>query len=311
MTPTIAIFGGTGFLGRHIVNALIRDGFQIIIACRSPSAALRLKTGAAPGQVVAVACNVHDDASVDRIVSRATHVINLIGILFEKGRKNSFDNMHATVAARIAQTAARHGGVTTLLHVSALGADANGLSKYSRSKAAGEKAVLSAFPRATILRPSIVFGPEDNFFNLFAKMAGRTPFLPLIGGGKTLFQPVYVGDIAAAAATVMNEKTGAYAGKTFNAAGPQTLSFRALLEKMLFYTGQKALFIPLPFFIAGMLGAVLSVLPRPPLTADQVRSLKTDNIAPAGEKGLAGLGIAPNGLDAILPSYLSRYRSQN
>lgn len=308
--PVITLFGGTGFLGRHIVQALARSGAQIRIATRSPASAYFLKPCGDVGQVVPVSCNVHDDASVARALAGSTHVINLIGILFERGGKNTFDHLHHLAAQRIAHAAAE-AGVRQMIHVSAIGASAQSTSHYARSKAEGEAAVRRAFTDAVILRPSLVFGPEDDFFNRFARMARISPALPLVMGGKTRFQPVYVGDIAQAVLKLVTcREMEKYAGKTYELAGPQVMTFRALLETMLAVTGRQRCFISLPAPLAKVVGAVGSLCPTPPLTVDQVRSLATDNVASHGLPGLAELGVAPTAMGGILPLYLGQYRKK-
>jgi NADH dehydrogenase len=233
-------------------------------------------------------------------------VVNLVAILHESG-KQRFQALQAEGAGRIAEAASR-AGLRHMVQVSAIGADAASKSAYARTKAAGEQAVLRAFPQAVILRPSIIFGPEDGFFNRFAKMAMLSPALPLIGGGKTRFQPVYVGDVAAAVARALS--LPAAQGKTYELAGPRVYSFRQLMEILLAEIGRRRLLLPLPFPIAGLMGAVMQCLPFPQLTLDQVRLLKRDNVASPGALGLADLGITPNGLEGILPTYLDRYRKQ-
>lgn len=299
----VTVFGGTGFVGRYVVAQLAQDGATIRVATRHPASAYFLRCLGRPGQIVPVNCDVFDDASVFNALDGATHAVNLIGILTQSG-KNNFENIHHLVARRIAENAAK-ARLQKLVHVSAIGADIKGGSAYARSKGFGEQAVHLAFPDATILRPSIIFGPEDNFFNRFARMARFTPFLPLIGGGKTRFQPVYVGDVASAVATALGRKDTN--GKVYELGGPDILSFRALLEKMMRHTGQNRRLAWLPWPIALMKGAVLGRLPGRLLTADQVRSLKTDNVVGEKAMGFKALGIAPKSLDLILPTYLNRY----
>jgi uncharacterized protein YbjT (DUF2867 family) len=304
----ITLFGGTGFLGRHIVQALAKTGAQIRIATRSPASAYFLKPCGDVGQITPVSCNLHDAASVARALAGSTHVINLVGILFESGRISTFDNLHHLAAQRIAQ-AAGEAGVRQLIHVSAIGASAQAASNYARSKAAGEAAVRRAFVDAIILRPSLVFGPEDDFFNRFARMARLSPLLPLVMGGKTRFQPVYVGDIAQAILKLVScTEVQKHAGKTFELAGPQIMTFRALLELMLQITGRERSFMPLPAPIAKAIGVFGALCPTPPLTVDQVRSLAEDNVASGGLPGLADLGVAPTAMGGILPLYLAQYR---
>lgn len=304
----ITIFGGTGFIGRYTVQQLARTGAQIRIATRSPASAYFLKPCGDVGQIVPIACDIHDTASVARAVAGSTHVINLIGILFESGRKNRFDAIHHLAAQRIAHAAAE-AGAQQFIHISAIGASKQATAHYAQSKADGEEAVLRAYPSAVILRPSLVFGAEDNFFNRFAAMARLSPVLPLVMGGKTRFQPVYVGDIADAIAKIVTcPAASKYAGQIFELAGPQTATFRALLELMLHMTGRKRLFVPLPAPVAKIIGALGSLCPTPPLTVDQVRSLAADNVASGHHPGLADLGITPTAMGGILPTYLRQYR---
>ncbi len=301
---TITIFGGTGFIGRHLVRRLAKTGATIRIATRDAEKALLLKPMGDVGQIVPVACSVRSDASVAKAIGNADIVINLIGILFEKGG-NTFEALHVETAARIARLA-KEAGAKKLIHMSALGASENASAKYARSKYAGEKAVRTFFPDATIFRPSIVFGPEDHFFNRFASLARFAPALPLIGGGTTKFQPVYVGDVAEATARALTHTNAA--GKTFELGGPQIYTFRELLELMLEQTGRKRCLINLPWGLAKLQAAFLELAPKPPLTCDQVEMLKTDNVVASGAKASTDLGINPTALEVILPTYLDRFR---
>jgi NADH dehydrogenase len=300
------VFGGSGFIGRYVVRRLARDGWQVRVAVRRPDGALFLKTAGVVGQVTPVAVNIRDDRSVRLAVSGADLVVNLVGILFQRGRQR-FDAVQAEGAGRVAAAAAA-AGVRTLVHISAIGADANSPSAYARSKAAGETAVRNAFPNAVILRPSIVFGPEDDFFNRFAKMAMVLPALPLIGGGTTRFQPVYVLDVADAVVRAADNSD--LAGKTFELGGPRIYSFRELLSLLLTELGRRRMLVSVPFALASLKGAVLQAIPliRPPLTVDQVRLLKRDSVVGAQALGLKELGIAPTAVEPILPTYLDLYR---
>jgi NADH dehydrogenase len=304
--PLVTVFGGSGFVGRHVVSRLAQEGWQIRVAVRRPDEALFLKPAGAVGQITPMAANIRDQASVERAVAGADAVVNLVAILHESGRQR-FKALQAEGAARIAAAAAQ-AGVRHLVHVSAIGADAASDSAYARTKAEGERAVLGAFPRAVILRPSIIFGPEDGFFNRFAAMAMMAPALPLIGGGKTRFQPVFVGDVAEAVAKALS--LPAAEGKTYELGGPRVYTFRRLLEIMLAEIGRRRLLLPLPFPVAGLLGAVMQCLPAPQLTLDQVRLLKRDNVVTPGAPGLADLGITPHGLEAIIPTYLDKFRKR-
>lgn len=300
----VTVFGGSGFIGRYVVQRLARAGWQVRVAVRRPNDALFLKTSGDVGQVTPVAANIRDDRSVAAAVAGADAVINLVGILYSSG-KQSFDAVQAKGAARIA-AAAKAAGAARFVQISAIGADPSSDSAYARSKAEGEQAVKLAFPNATILRPSIVFGPEDDFFNRFARMAMMSPVLPLIGGGHTKFQPVYVADVADAVARAL-EDDGAM-GKTYELGGPRSYTFRALMEMLLKEIGRCRLLVPLPFALASLQGAILQMLPINLLTVDQVRLLKRDNVVGANALGFKDLGLTPTALEAILPSYLDQYR---
>lgn len=303
----VTVFGGSGFVGRHVVSLLAQQGWQVRVAVRRPDNALFLKpAGGWVGQVTPVAANIRDQASVERALAGADAAVNLVAILHESG-KQRFQALQAEGAGRIAETARRL-GLRHLVHVSAIGADAASDSAYARTKAEGEQAVLRAFPQAVILRPSIIFGPEDGFFNRFGSMAMISPILPLIGGGKTRFQPVYVGDVAAAAARALGLPEAQ--GQTYELAGARVYTFRQLMEILLNEIGRKRILLPIPFPVASLMGAVMQCLPAPQLTLDQVRLLKRDNVAAPGALGLADLGIAPNALEAILPTYLDKFRKR-
>lgn len=303
----VTVFGGSGFVGRHVVAQLAPQGRRVRIAVRRPDEALFLKpAGGWVGQVTPIAANIRDQDSVDRAVAGAEAVVNLVAILHESGPQK-FQALQAEGAGRLA-AAAKRAGARHFVHISAIGADAQSDSAYARTKAEGEQAVLAAFPEAVILRPSIIFGPEDGFFNRFGQMAMFSPFLPLIGGGRTRFQPVYVGDVAAAVAASLARPEAR--GRIYELAGPRIYTFRELMRLLLDEIGRKRLLLPIPFPLASLMGAVLQWLPSPQLTLDQVRLLKRDNVAAAGLPGLAELGIAPNGLEAILPTYLDKYRKR-
>jgi uncharacterized protein YbjT (DUF2867 family) len=298
------VFGGAGFVGRYLVQRLAQAGWRIRVPARNPDSALFLKPLGDVGQIVPMAANIRNELSVRRAVEGAGAVFNLVGILSERGRQ-SFDAVHREGAERIARIAAEM-GAARLLHISALGADPQSPSKYARSKAAGEAAVRAAFPGATLFRPSIVFGPEDDFFNRFARLTRLLPALPLIGGGKTRFQPVYVGDVAEAlAAALADPRT---MGQIFELGGPQTYSFRQLMEILLAAVGRKRWLVPVPFPVATAQGAVLSLLPNPPLTRDQVKLLRRDNVVSGLFPGMIELGVRPTALEAVIPTYLDRFR---
>lgn len=305
---SVTVFGGSGFVGRHVVRELAKAGSSVRVAVRRPDRALFLKTMGDVGQITPVAANVRDDASVTAAVMGSDAVVNLVGVLYETGRQ-TFDAVHHQGAGRIAR-AAKAAGVERLVHVSAIGVDSEAGSDYARSKAAGETSVRAAFPRAAVIRPSIVFGADDKFFNLFAAFARLSPMLPLIGGGGTRFQPVYVGDVAAAvAATVFSaDRRPNGAGTTHELGGPEFFTFRQLMETILQATGRTRLLVPVPFAIMEWGGVLLSLAPQPLLTRDQVRMMRNDNTAEQGLPGLADLDIDPTAVSAIVPSYLGRYR---
>ena len=308
--PVATIFGGSGFIGRYIVQRLAQRGWILRIAVRRPDSALFLKPLGDVGQITPMAANIRHDASVAAAIEGVDHVINLVGVLYEHGPQR-FAAVHAEGARRVA-SAARAAGVKRLLQMSALGADAGSPSLYARTKAEGEAMVREAFPEAVILRPSVVFGPEDDFFNRFAEIARFSPILPLIGGGKTRFQPVYVGDVADAAVAILDRPEDAPfapAGKTYELAGPRIYSFKQLMELLLAEIGRKRILMPVPWGIARLQAAVLGLLPQPPLTLDQLKLLQRDNIAGGQLPGFADLGIVPDGPEAILPAYLDRFRA--
>lgn len=307
----VTIFGGSGFLGRHTVSALAKRGWRIRAAVRRPDLAGHLQPMGVVGQVHAVQANLRYPESVARAVEGATAVVNAVGILVPAGRQ-SFDAVHAEGARTVAR-AAREAGVKRFIHISAIGADAASGARYAQSKAAGETAVLEEFPSAVILRPSIVFGPEDEFFNRFAALARMSPFLPSIGGGKTKFQPVYVGDVAAAITNCV--EGGGKPGSVYELGGPEVFTFRQLLDLTLQYTGRRRAYLPMPFWLAKFQALLMSPLPNAlrPITLDQVRLLQSDNVVSSAAvtegKTLAGLGIAsPAAVAAIVPGYLERFR---
>ena len=307
MQGLVTVFGGTGFVGRQVVRALARKGLRVRAAARQPGRGYRLRMLGDVGQIEVVQANIRDPASVARALEGAEACINLVGVLYEAGPQK-FASVHAEGAGRVAQ-AARDAGVARMIQVSAIGADAGSPSQYGRTKAAGEAAVRAAFPTATVIRPSIVFGPEDDFFNRFAQMASISPALPLIGGGHTRFQPIYVGDLAEAIAQAA--ASDAHGGKTFELGGPAVYSFRELLEFILLETGRKRFLANLPFPLAEMLGAlgdVLAPVLAPPITSDQVNSLKVDNVPSGALPGLEAFGVTPRSIEAIVPTYLYRFR---
>ncbi|WP_212526111.1 complex I NDUFA9 subunit family protein [Actibacterium sp. MT2.3-13A] len=305
MSPgRVTVFGGSGFIGRSIVERLVAEGASVRVGVRHPEKAVFEPPAGAQGSVELVYGNVQDEAAISAAVDAADHVINLVGILHET-RRQKFAPIHEEGARRVA-AAAKKAGVHRLVHMSALGASETSPSEYARSKAAGERAVRRVFPEATIVRPSVVFGPRDDFFNRFARMALLSPALPLIGGGKTRFQPVYVGDVARAYSAILADP--GTQGRTYELGGPDIHTFRRLMEILLAEIDRKRLLLPLPFFVAEILGTVLQALPRPPITRDQVELLRADNVVSGTAPGLADLGIDPTPLRAILPTYLEKYR---
>ena len=297
----ITVFGGAGFLGRHIVRRLARDGWIIRVAGRDRDRALFLKIYGDPGQVVPIITDVTRAESVIPAVVDADAVINLVGILAPSGR-NTFDAVHAQGAANVA-AAARDAGAKRLVQLSAIGASPDSPSLYARTKAAGEQAARAAFPDVTILRPSVVFGPEDDFFNRFARMARMLPVLPTF---ESKVQPVYVGDVADAAIKVLDDP--ATKGKTYELGGPRVMTYREVMEIVLKETGRRRLLLPLPLSIASIQAWFLEKLPSPMLTRDQVKLLGIDNVVSANALGLKDLGIPATAVEAIVPAYLGTYK---
>lgn len=308
MQGLVTVFGGSGFLGMQVTRALAKRGYRVRVACRRTNLAYRAPLMGEVGQVQIMQANVRMPASVDRALDGADAVVNLVGVLFEQGRQR-FHSLHAQGARNIAE-AARARGIKTLVQVSAIGADEGSRSKYARTKSEGEAAARAAVPTATVVRPSIVFGQDDDFFNRFGALAAQSPVLPLPGGGATRFQPVFVGDVAAAiAACVMDPATR---GKTYELGGPAVFSFRELMQLVLMQTQRNRLLVPLPWPLAkaiGVAGDLMSILPMaPPLTADQVEMLTHDNVVSGRLPGLADLGVQPTAVEAVVPTYLYRYR---
>ena len=308
LAPKLAVvFGGSGFIGKHVVRALVHRGWRVRVPMRRPHVGLDLKVMGNVGQVQLMQANVRYPASVARAVEGADAVVNLVAVLAESGNQ-TFDALHIDGARTIAQACAAQ-GIDDLVHISAIGADVDAEAEYSISKGHGEQAVRESVPTADLLRPSIVFGPEDEFFNRFASMATMAPALPLIGGD-TQFQPVYAGDVGEAVATLLGRGT---TGETYELGGPRTYTFRELMEFMLAIIDRKRLLVPLPFSVASLMGKILGGLGKLPfvptlLTDDQVTNLKYDNIVTGDTKTFADLGIVPEALEAIVPEYLIRYR---
>lgn len=303
----ITVFGGSGFLGRHLVQALARRGYRIRVAVRRPDLANHVTYLGNVGQIQPVQANVRVRWSVDRAVKGADHVINLVAILHESGRQ-TFNAVQEFGAHAVAEAARAEGAGLT--HVSAIGADPESESEYASAKARGEKAVLKTVKKALIVRPSIMFGPEDHFFNRFANMARFSPVLPLIGGGHTKFQPVYVGDVAEVIARHVDGTVEG--GRILELGGPRVLTFRECMEEMLEVIDRQRMLVPVPWWLARIQGAILGLLPNPLLTTDQVKQLQHDNVVSekAVKEGrtLEGLGIKPRTIEAILPNYLWTYR---
>lgn len=328
----VTVFGGSGFIGRHLVQRLAARGDVVRVAVRDPYAAQFLTTHGDVGQVVPVAVDIRDAGAVAAAVEGADAVVNLVGILYESGfraRKRTFEAIHHQGAANVARAAAA-AGVKKLVQISAIGADNRSLAAYARTKAKGEAAVRAAFPDASVIRPSIVFGPEDGFFNLFASLMWMTPVLPVIGcslprvefpspgkgggwprlniygNGGPRFQPVYVGDVAQAICECLESPQ--CRGKTYVLGGPDVRSFKELMELLLAQTGRRRFLVPVPFQLASVMAAFLGLLPKPLLTPDQVLLLRRDNIVGRKAETFSSLGITPTSMELVLPTYLSRFR---
>ena len=303
----ITVYGGSGFLGRHVVRALAKRHYRIRVAVRRPDLAGHLQPLGRVGQIHAVQANLRNPESVEAAAHGADVLINLVGILFERG-KQRFTTVHTEGAEHVVRAAAARGA--RLVHVSALGADANSTSAYARSKAEAEARVLAALPSTVILRPSILFGPEDNFFNLFASIARISPVLPLIGGGHTKFPPVFAGDVGQAIAQCVDG--AARPGAAYELGGPEVRTFRELMQFILRTVERRRLLVPLPFGLAKLQASVLQFMPTPLLTPDQVELLRTDNIvseaARRDGRTIEALGVRPETMEAIVPSYLWRFR---
>lgn len=312
MQNLVTVFGGSGFVGRHAVRQLAKAGWRIRVAVRNPNLAYAMRLAGDVGQVDIVQANVRNAASARRALDGADAAVNLAAVAYETGRQ-TFQALHVDAARTVAE-AARAERVSRFVQMSALGADPASASRYAKSRAEGEAAVRAVYRDAVILRPSIIFGPEDDFFNRFAAMAGISPALPLVGGGATRMQPVFVGDVAKALARAVGDP--AAAGKTYELAGPAVFTFRQLMELVLQEIGKRRFLAPLPWGVAGLIGrlgdaslfALGDGLVKPPITSDQVTLLRSDNVASGAFPGLADLGIAPTTLEAVLPSYLYRYR---
>ncbi|WP_295215566.1 complex I NDUFA9 subunit family protein [uncultured Brevundimonas sp.] len=306
----VTLFGGSGFIGSQAVRALARRGWRIRVAVRNPVLAIEIQPLGDPGQIQFMRCDITNPADVAQALRGADAVVNLVGVLHDAGGKRGFDAVHTEAAKTIAE-AAKAAGVQRLVQISAIGADAASPSAYGRTKAQAEAAVRAVYPDAVILRPSLVFGAGDSFLNRFAAMATMAPALPLIGGGETRFQPVYVGDVAEAIARGVTRADAA--GRTYELGGPSLYTFREVLELVRRETGRDRMLVSVPFIVAKPLGSLLQLSRfvglTPPLTRDQVLMLEKDNVVAADAFGLSDLGIDhPAGMAAIAPSYLWRYR---
>lgn len=300
----VTVIGGSGFIGRYVVKRLAHEGAVIAVVSRHASEARFLQPMGDVGQIARIDASLADEPALAAALAGAQSVVNATGVLYERGSQ-TYEAIHHQGPARLARLAAA-AGVAQMVHLSAIGADPSAPAAYARSKAAGEAAVRAAFPAATILRPSIVFGPEDDFFNRFGAMARFSPVLPLIGGGHTRFQPVYVGDVADAAVAALG--TAEAAGQVYELGGPKVYTFRELMERLLAEIGRQRLLVPLPYGLASFQAWFLEFLPKPLLTRDQVKLLRRDNVVAPGALTLADLGVTPTAFDLILPTYLDRFR---
>jgi len=308
MQGLVTVFGGTGFVGSQVVRALAKAGHRVRVAVRQPNLAYRMRMLGDVGQIEVVQANVRNVASVARALDGAEGCVNLVGVLWETGRQK-FQSIHVMAAKTVAETA-KKAGVKRLVHMSALGADADSASKYFRTKAEGEAAARAAFPGATIVRPSLVFGVDDKFFNKFAQIAALSPVMPVVGG-ETRFQPVFVADVAAAIAKAV--VSPAAVGVTYELGGPTVYTMREILQLILTETGRARPLVSLPWPLASLMGKAGdiqgAIIPwTPPLTSDQVEMLKADNVAEHGLPGLAEAGVIGTAVEAVVPTYLYRYR---
>ena len=308
MINTVAVIGGSGFLGRATVEQLARAGKRVIVLCRNAERAKYLKPMGDVGQITIIAGNAMDARTMDQVIASADAVVNLVGILAEGGGQR-FDKVQGELPGLIGAAATRH-RLEALVHVSAIGADAESASRYARSKAAGEAAVKKAYPASVVLRPSVIFGPRDDFFNRFASMAMIAPALPLPGGGGMKMQPVYVDDVARAIVVALGIAGSQFspAGKTYELGGPDIFSFKQLMAMTLRHSERRRALVPVPFGLLAFGATFASLLPNPPITRDQLKLLKQDNVVAKRASGLADLGIVATSVESVLPSYLDRYR---
>jgi uncharacterized protein YbjT (DUF2867 family) len=305
MAPrVITVFGGSGFVGRHVIQRLAQQGWIIRVAVRDPERAKFLRPLGDVAQITPIAVPLQNAAAVAAAVAGTDAAINLVGVLHERGRQ-TFEAVHVNGAQAIAAASAA-AGVRSLVHISAIGASTDAEADYARSKGYGEQLVREAMADAVICRPSLVIGPEDAFFNRFALYARLSPVLPLIGGGHTRFQPVYVGDLAEAIVRALGDP--AARGQTYEIGGPEVYSFAELMELLLSEIGRRRLLVPIPFWLAEIEATFLELLPVPPLTRDQVRLLRHDNVVSEGARTLRDLGISPTAIEVVLPTYLARHR---
>lgn len=300
----VTVVGGSGFIGRYVVKRLAERGAVIAVLSRHATEAGFLKPMGDVGQIELIDASIEDEARLSAALTGSSAVVSSVGILYERGRQR-FQLLHDEGPARLARLAAAV-GAKHFVHVSALAADMQSPSAYARSKAIGEAEVRAAFPDATILRPSLVFGPEDDFFNRFAAMARLSPVLPLVGGGTTRFQPIYVGDVADAVVAALERPEAQ--GKTYELGGPAVLSFRELMALMLAEIGRRRVLVTLPYGLASLAALFMALMPKPLLTRDQVKLLQKDSVVRPGASGLAELGITPTALELVLPTYLHRFR---
>jgi uncharacterized protein YbjT (DUF2867 family) len=300
----VTIFGGSGFLGRYVVELLADQGAIITVAVRDVEKAKFLKPLGQVGQITPIKTNARNKADLAKAVENADIVINLIGILYKQGQQ-TFEKMHINIP-QILSRLSTEAGVDSLLQVSAIGANQSAVSEYLRTKGEGEKAIYKNFPGAIILRPSVIFGPEDKFFNLFGSLSRISPILPLYGNGKTFFQPIYVRDVASAIVGALS--TSSSKGKTYEIGGPHVYSYTELMKIVLHNTRRRCLLLPVPFLIGEIQGRIMDLMPKPLLTYDQMLSLKADNIVSENAFNLSDLGIQPTAVETIIPTYLSRYR---
>ncbi len=304
----VTIFGATGFLGKYLVKDLAEHGFTIKVAARAPEKAYFLKPLGEVGQIVPIFCNYSDANSIHDVVEGSDYVVNCVGILSERGKRSRFKKIHIDLAAMIAKVCSDE-RVSKFIHISALGCD-KGSSKYAKTKLEGEKAVAANYPDVTILRPSVMFGEDDNFINKFAELARYVPFIPLVGGGKTKFQPVFVGDVAEAITKIIADKSEKHEGRIYELAGYEVYDLKGIYEKIFKYTGRRKKFISIPFSVIKFQSIFLRFMPEPFfVTSDQVESLKTDSVFSKGELGFDELDIKPKIMDLILPEYLEYYKS--